>query len=226
MYALNNCKDFTLRYDLITRIKDTLSGLKLNEKTDIKIYNKARLEFLSVFEGLRYQAYYDFTGKSVSSYTDRPANSGYITIGIGFNMEAANAKQSWLSIFPNESFYYDVLNGKQVLTQEQIMLLLDKSLEQREKELSTIYKNYWTVFSPNIRLAIEGLYYNIPSLVRSGTIFYKKITDFVDSNNIDDLLEACSALLEHQHRIFQPQLHQRRQFECLLMGINSEFIFN
>lgn len=226
MYKNNTCRDFALKYDQTLSIKARIEDLNLSHPEHRTIYNLARVEFLGMFEGIRYQTYYEGTGKSVSSYSHRPANSGYIAVGIGFNMEVDNAKSRWLSIFPDEKFYYDVLYGRQVLTRNQVSYLLEQSLLQREKELATIYRDYWHMFPANIRLAIEDLYYNIPSLVRAGSDFCKYITDYMNTKQQEDFIDACVSLLEHQHKIFHPQLHQRRQFECLLMGMRSDYLFD
>ncbi|CAB4014117.1 Phage baseplate hub subunit (T4-like gp5) Phage tail lysozyme (T4-like gp5) [Paramuricea clavata] len=79
-----------------------------------------------------------FEGMRTSVYTD---TRGLKTIGVGFNMEQANARQIFQRNVPDASFD-DVLSGKASLTKAQANKLFQETLKDKVQETKRLFPNY------------------------------------------------------------------------------------
>lgn len=118
-------------------------------------------------------------------FTPHQQPFGSRTVGLGFNMDRKEAEDEWIAAFattpkPQRPDFDRVRSGTQTLTQVQINRLFAYSADMRQVELATgIYGKTWGKMPAHIRLAIESMHYNAPSLVREGTNFYKAITGYM-----------------------------------------------
>ena len=79
-----------------------------------------------------------FEGYSAKVYED---TKGLKTIGVGFNLEQPNGKMIFNTYLPGVS-YHDVLSGKRDLTDDEIMSLFRKTLDDKIKTTRDIIDDY------------------------------------------------------------------------------------
>ncbi|MGL5784828.1 MAG: hypothetical protein ACRCYZ_05160 [Alphaproteobacteria bacterium] len=193
---------------------------------DLTLYQHIRRQYLIAGEGVRREAYDD--GK------------GNITVGVGFNMELPRARDDWARVFKDAVSFDAVYENRASLTLESVELLLEDSLETRERELLWIYREIWKKLKPNERLAIESAYYNAPSLVMGPstdkalipkglrlpsakqTRFYGHMKRYAENQNMDALKQAVIELRCHSNAEQDPKirfgLQQRRNSEAELLA--------
>lgn len=187
---------------------------------DIEIYNQHLEEFLIIFEGMKPKAYDDKQSKKDGK------KKGKITVGIGFNMDAPGAKDEWEEVFDvfervvdpkkkiaeycsnqNNPFkdivcaFRDVYSGHyRDLTRSEMEQLLWHHLNNDKKKLLKIYsEDLWNKFSPNIQLAIQDMYYNLPALVRERTAFCGHIKKYAETGDTKDLAKAIDEVKNHSN---------------------------
>ncbi len=88
-----------------------------------------------------------------------------MSIGLGFNMDGANAKAEWNAAFKNlpekERPNFDKAYNGEAITATQVDTLFAHSANIREERLESLYgKEAWDKFKPNEKLGILDLDYN------------------------------------------------------------------
>jgi hypothetical protein len=225
----------------IQNIRDLALTLDTNnEDHNYKI--KTRMQtFIIKSEGNRLDAYEDFANnpneKGPQSVAKRRElgleKNGNVTVGIGFNMNAAGAKKEWLKVFPdNIPNFDDVYNGKTNLTQEESHNLFQQSFNSRYKIISKHYGKYWSRFTGNEQIAIMSTGYNNHDLVtnwgQKETKFSENMKLWVDTKNEIYLNNAITEIKYHsgsQAGKF-PALQKRRNEEAEMLATNKSPIYN
>jgi hypothetical protein len=140
------------------RMRDLIHNLDPEDELDLAYYREIRHGFVKTNEGSINYAYND-KDKKLSRYDGvSPLNGGSVTVGAGFNMsrygKQNEARREWNEIFANYSNkpdFDEVYNGRATLNNEQIDILLDGSLDIREKELRSHYGIIWQDLRMNER---------------------------------------------------------------------------
>ncbi len=202
-------------------LRKELEHLDLTNPSALGIYRAKRLKYMKIGEDESKIAYKDI--------------NGYVTIGIGFNMDRKGAKQEWQEAFTNYKDapnFQEVYDQKRLLTENEIKILFNYSLAIREKELRNIYDSILYRLTANELLAIEDAYYNAPSIVRRGTNFYTQIKAYDEAKQAGDLEKAelhwRVALCELKH-YSNPQnirgLQNRRDSQAAMLNTHDHPIF-
>lgn len=150
----------------IKQWQNTLFKLDLNIKEDRAKYKDIRFAHTVYSEGLRHEVY-DDQNPQWKPNTNAPLK-GKRTIGIGFNMDRHDAREEWDNAFVDlvsKPLFDEVLQGKN-LTEEEVQILFDYSLTNREKQFESMYQGILESLRPNERLSLESIYYNGPSWVK------------------------------------------------------------
>lgn len=175
---------------------------KLNPKykLDVEIYDELRYSFISQNEGISSSAYDDATGKPINQENKNYVIKGNITIGIGFNMQNQQAKNIWNKAFGEKIDFQSAKKGAVKLNKEEINTLFNYVIKRNQQEIRNYYKKIFDKLPLNELLAIEDLYFNLPKLVNSESIFHKEMHDYHETQNIKHLdaaiyqVKSCSNL--------------------------------
>lgn len=121
-----------------------------------------KIKFLIRLEGYRNASY--------------KCTSGCDTVGIGFNMDAHGATDTWKKAFGNltNPDFEKVKLGRAELSDEQVEKLFAVTVKSREKRLATEYGDHWSKFSGHERLAILSAYFTNETNIVSGASNFKK----------------------------------------------------
>ena len=122
-------------------------------------YRDRRYDFLKDKEGVRYFSYDDATGKQITDITKK---KGLVTVGVGFNMDRADAREVWAKALPYLSFD-DVYAGKRQLSGGEVRRLFDFTAQEAENVVNAKLKG--TRIPEHQRLALVSLAFNNPSLL-------------------------------------------------------------
>jgi hypothetical protein len=127
--------------------RDILHNLDPTIEEDMAIYKDTRFTYMSEREGMRKKVYLD--------------TQGHPTIGIGFNMNAEGARETWKKVFHKKIDFDEAKVGKVELTKEQVMKLFNESIKERENYLKkdSMYGKIFNKLRLNERLALEDLYF-------------------------------------------------------------------
>ena len=171
----------------IPSIRQRLSNLDLQNSKDLASYQDIRRKLLIGGEGCTHKA--------------APDIHGHLTVGYGFNMDRKEAAAEFKKAFKNSQNPPDfnrVLARKDVLSDSQINQLFDHSLEMREGELKNHYgKETWKTMQPSVRLGLEDIYYNTPSIIVRGTEFHKHLLEYHTSKTPEALNNAMACVCKN-----------------------------
>lgn len=145
--------------DTMRRRKGTMAYDNMNTSPSDS-YRKRRYEFLKESEGVRFTAYDDATGNTISSsYKPR----GKVTVGIGFNMDAPGARGIWKAVIGDEADFDEVYSGRKRLNEDQVRRLFDATIQDAEE---VVQRKLGDVsLDENQRLALVSLAFNLPALI-------------------------------------------------------------
>lgn len=148
-----------------------IKNLDLSTPEGRKKYDEKRYDYISLAEGVKPKAYKD--------------TKGYVSVGIGFNMDRKEARAEWNLAFQclpaaSRPDFDQVYNKSRLLTLTEIRILYDYSITSREKELRTIYgKSGFDYFTPGERITIEEEFYNGPKITGQKTNFAKHAKAYI-----------------------------------------------
>lgn len=202
-------------------IRDNIHNLDLKDSESSKIFKEYTRKFFIKLEGCYLEAYDDAVGAKDGKNLVRNILSsgkkvkGKVTIGIGFNMDAAGANKEWQKAKIFKSFK-EVKTGKAKLTKEEVNILFDHSLDIRIQELQNReYKGLWDKLRPNEKLGILSPYFNGPGTVNIGTKFHQHITAYVATADPKYLCEAFKELRFNTNK--EGDKKERREAESTLL---------
>lgn len=195
-------------------LRDLLHNLNPENEDHINIYNQARYHFISQNEGVSKLAYDDATGKSV---TDINKVIGKVTIGIGFNMDEIDSRTYWNSAFNNKIDFDLAKSGNIELTEQQIRILYNHSVNIREEDLRNYYFPIFSKLRLNERLAIEDAYFNLPSLVDYRSNFMRHIKEYYRTGDQRYLLEAVDEIKYRSNKKKIRGIQNRRNKQAVLL---------
>ena len=90
---------------------------------------KTMSETIANFEGVRKHVYKD--------------TKGYLTVGVGFNMDQKNARKTFEKYIPkSQASFDDVRRGKKDLTKKQALSLFQGTLKEKKQTTRRIFPNY------------------------------------------------------------------------------------
>ena len=212
------------------QIQDLISRLN-NPNLISAEYSQIRYEFVKLNEASFNQIYDDQTGKVITS----PSQAiGKVTVGVGFNMDRVDARSEWNAAFGSSISFDDVYNNRVQLTNSQVRQLFDYSAIKRENELfgnNGIYKNIAGELTANQMLAIEDMYFNLPSLVKgtsdgngkyTGTSFFKNLDQYAKTGNQNYLDEALTQILTGSNKANDTGISNRRLKEAAILSGDAE----
>ena len=166
-------------------------------------------------------------GRMASAYKDV---LGYVTVGIGFNMDRPEARDEWDLAFPKGTVSFDaVYSGGRLLDDFEMDTLFSSGLSLREKALKASYP-FWSLLRANERLATESAYYNGVCLVRAplwnsdgslrqeGTRYYAHLKQYAEDGALDGLKNAVMELRDRSNRRQIYGLTLRRESEAILLS--------
>ena len=134
-------------------------------------YRARRYEHFSGFEGVMTYAYDDRTGRRV----DHSNLQGFVSIGIGFNMDRSGAREAFNAALPEVDFDR-VYSGQQDLTEAQVQRLFDHDVENTfESFIDGRFRGVDLLEGQ--RLALVSLAYGAPALVGP------RLTEFVTNGD-------------------------------------------
>ncbi len=197
-----------------TTLRDSIHNLDLSLLDNQKIFSKHVRSFISLHEGVRFEAYTD--------------TKGNVTIGIGFNMDSGgkkNGRIEWDEAFENNIAnnkgkidFDEAYDGKLSLTQEQVDKLFDHSVNIRVKELAErIYKESWSKLRANEKITIISAYFNCPGLVIKDTNFYANITKYAKTSDKKYLLNTATEIRDKSNPGKSKGLQNRRNCEAAML---------
>ncbi len=186
------------------QIQDLMNRLNNPNLTSVE-YSQIRYEFVKLNEASFNQIYDDKTGKTITTPSQA---KGYVSIGVGFNMDRGQeARTEWNAAFGGSISFDDVYNNRVQLNENQVRQLYDYSVSVRESEVSAIYKN--VNLTPAQRLVVEDMYFNTPSLVNgkvdsngkyTGTNFFKNLDQYVKTSDQTYLDNVLKEILENSNK--------------------------
>lgn len=165
-------------------------------------YAGRRYDHMAKIEGVRRFAYDDATGRRV---TDPAAKKGYITVGIGFNMDRPDARKVFKTATGmGDDGFNAVYSGKQALDDSQVRRLFDHTIQESENIVS---KKFGNGLPEHRRMALVSMAFNGPALL--GPNITKMITG-------GDYHGATNAILYHSNARKNKGLAARRYQEAAL----------
>ena len=186
-------------------LRSRLYPLQIDQNPqDMQLYQTIRYEFIKANEGYTLNAYRDTTG--------------HVTVGIGFNMDAAGAQQVWDRIFSSNLSFNRVYNSNDELSDEDVRNLFQYSIQQRLDQLKRIYAQSWLKLRANERLGIEDSYYNCPALVNNQTRFYQYINQYVNTREMDYLEQAINEIKNDSNPSDNSGIQNRRNVEAEMLS--------
>ena len=124
-------------------------------------YQQRRFDFLSSEEGTRTRAYDDATGQPLRKGRKVKGN---VTIGIGFNMEAKGARDTFaMATGLTDEDFNAAKKGNLVLSREQVRGLFDETASQAERFVHNKFKG--VNLMEHERLALVSMAFNSRSLI-------------------------------------------------------------
>jgi hypothetical protein len=111
-------------------------------------YRNSRFRKLADLQGLQKYAT-DAKGRRVRTGM---TPEGDVTVGLGFNMDADDARKDWKNVFGDEVSFDEVRSGKRPLSTTEIQALFDYSVLPLEKSISDAVGDY--VLAENQRMAL------------------------------------------------------------------------
>ncbi len=191
----------------VSEMRDRLFSLNLSTAEGQKEYGDLLYQFILLNEGSRATAYLDTVGK--------------VTVGIGFNMDGSSAKTEWEKAFGSSVPFADVYNRSRSLSEDEIRKLFDLNITVRRFEIEKIYQDVWGCLTGNVRVAIEDLYFNAPSLVSAKTNFHRQICSYVQNQDQQSLLNAIEEVKNHSNSSHSTGLQHRRDREAEMLSLPS-----
>ncbi len=188
----------------IAEMRNKLRALNLNTPQGQKEYGDLLYSFILLNEGSEAQAYLDTVGK--------------VTVGIGFNMDAASAKAQWTQAFGNTVSFSDVYTKKRNLAESEIRKLFDLSIAVRRQEIKKIYSSIWDQLTGNERVGIEDAYFNAPVLVSGKTNFYRQMCAYVQTCDQDCLLKAIYEIKSNSNPTKHKGIQNRRDRQAEMLS--------
>ena len=122
-----------------------------------RAYKLRRYEIIASEEAERVLAYDDATGKTV---TDPAKKVGFITVGVGFNMDRPDARTVFARAVPGVSFDL-VYGGKLALTRPQMQSLFDYTVQEAESVVSQKFTG--VRLTDDQRIALVSMAFNRPA---------------------------------------------------------------
>lgn len=172
-------------------------------------------EDMQLYQDLRYQFVKANEGYRITSYRD---TNGYMTVGMGFNMDGAGAKQSWNKVFGGNPSFQSVYDQSIPLSDEDVRLLFNDSIQQRLDQLQHIYGQNWLKLRANERLCIEDSYYNAPSLVNARTRFFRYMTQYAMTRDRGCLEQAIQEIKNDSNPTQNRGIQNRRNVEAEMLS--------
>lgn len=115
-------------------------------------YKTRRRAFLQHSEGYRNRAYKD--------------HKGNVTIGIGYNMERAGARDDFRKVLGFSDADFDaVKSGKRALTDDQVNKLFDYTIQEAEDIVDSKLGDAAKNLNEHQRMALVSLAFNLPGLI-------------------------------------------------------------
>lgn len=188
----------------IAEMRNKLFALDLCNSDDQNQYSDLLYRFILMNEGSRAQAYLDTAGK--------------VTVGIGFNMDAASAKAQWTQVFGSSVSFIDVYTKKRKLAESEIRQLFDLSISARRQEIQKIYGSAWNQFKPNEKVGIEDAYFNAPVLVSGKTNFYRQMCCYVQTCDQAYLLKAIYEIKRNSNPTNHKGIQNRRDKQAEMLS--------
>lgn len=173
------------------------------------------LQDMQLYQTIRYQFIKENEGYTLNAYRD---TNGYVTVGIGFNMDAAGAQQAWDQIFGNNISFKSVYDANSELSDDDVRNLFQYSIAQRLDQLKRIYGKNWFKLRANERLCIEDSYYNCPALVNNNTRFYQYINQYADTREMDYLEQAIYEIKNDSNPSDNRGIQNRRNVEAEMLS--------
>jgi GH24 family phage-related lysozyme (muramidase) len=137
------------------------SAMDTMETPDSDTYARRRYDFISQEEGVRRFAYDDKTGKTV---TPDASAQGKVTVGVGFNMDAPDARKNMtVALGFGTKEFDDVRSGKRALTDAEVRRLFDYNIRQAEDLVRTKVGD--APISEHQRLALVSMAFNGQKLI-------------------------------------------------------------
>lgn len=186
-----------------------VSSANISNKNEI--FMRCGYKFLGRYEGVREWAYDDATGQRIC---DKKI-IGKVTVGIGFNMDATNARNHWGKVL--DIPFDDVYFGKIPLQSQQVKTLFAHSVLLRINELHAVYHNSWNCLKNNEQLAITSAYFNSPKIVGNGTKFKHYITEYTILRDEKSLSIAAKELQFYSNPKNIRGIQSRREAEAALL---------
>lgn len=174
--------------------------------TGMRAYDDRRRQFIANKEAVRLTAYDDATGKPVSGPWKKKGN---VTVGIGFNMERADARDVWKAVGLDDfDAYY---KGQKSLTRDQAERLYDYTLDEAEQLLNS-------KLGPNVslpehqRIALVSMVFNGPATVGP------KIIGGVRNGDVKAVIDSILATTKTSVPGVRTGLMRRRYAEAALFA--------
>jgi len=166
-------------------------------------YRQRRYDFISREEGNRQWAYDDATSRRI---TDVAQKQGYVTVGVGFNMDRPGARDTFTKALGPVDFDA-VYSGKASLTPSQVQKLFDYTSQEAEAYVARKFQG--VNITEHQRLALVSLAFNNPSLVGP------KLTAAVTGG---DTKAALAEILYNSNRTQHKGLASRRYREAAMFA--------
>jgi GH24 family phage-related lysozyme (muramidase) len=186
------------------QIENWINQLNSSNLTEEQ-YKQIRYEFVKSVEGYSENSYKDTVDK--------------MTVGIGFNMDAASARTAWQSVFGANGPNFDsVYNQNISLNDSEIKQLFDNSVITRENEIfsNSQYGDIKNDISYNQRLVIESMWYNSPGLVKNPTTFHMELHNYIETGNETYLTKARNQILDYSNNKSDNGIAHRRLKEAAI----------
>lgn len=203
--------------------RDLLHNLDPQNSGHLRLYKNLRYRFIRDGEAKVLYAY-DDAATIDKSNRPKPIGedtiiNGNITIGIGFNMSNDSvARDAWKSAFGDSLDFDEVKKGKRKLTEEQVDILFNVSLDIRERELRRFYDVDFDKLRLNERLVIEDAYFNRADLVNKKSKFFKNICNYYNTGDNKELKKAIIQILYYSNKKKIKGLKHRRNKAAVLLN--------
>ena len=182
-------------------------------------YEDIRFLFMSHGEhcGILSRAHREKTGPTLVSRASKYS----MMVGVGFNMDAPNARSLWDAVFGNRVHFEAVYAGRQELSMGEVRALFDGMMNAQEATLREMYDGCWDQLRANEHLAIEDAFLEGgPCRVGAETGFYRHIRRYTTMGEPLYLNAALCTLLED--RKGKRHMRKRHLAETLLLeGIHG-----
>jgi|GEM_PF-3341874 len=205
-------------------LRDRLHNRDLSKSEDMKVYEKYLRQAICINElhvGTDEKTGYPTDEGKIEelAYFDN-AKIPRKTIGIGFNMDAPEAKKYWNDAFKGSLNFQEYYDGKRRMTREQANTLLDTVIKSKRSELesNSQYGKILHLLRPNERLVIEEAYYNGPKLVAAGTNFHKFIHNYVQTRDASYLKQAVFEIEKRSNPSNDKGTQNRRNAQAKLLA--------